>query len=42
MQLRKGLNILENRLEKAYHRANARRAATVGLRDGIDGLRKVQ
>jgi hypothetical protein len=32
--------ILENRVEQAWHRLNARRAATAALRDAIDGARK--
>lgn len=32
--------ILENQVEQAWHRLNARRAATAALRDAIDGARK--
>ncbi len=32
--------VLENRVEQAWHRLNARRAATAALRDTIDGARK--
>lgn len=34
------MRTLENRLEKAYHRFNAQRAATNQLRDSVDNLRK--
>lgn len=34
------MRTLENRLEKAYHRFNAQRAATGQLRDSVDNLRK--
>lgn len=34
------MRVLENRVEQAYHRLNARRAATRRLRGAIDGARK--
>ena len=39
-QAEKAMAILENRVEQAWHRLNARRASTAALRDAIDGARK--